>query len=95
MVDYRSMRQDDNNNDASRNEREEYQEDKNEDMEDWRNEHGNPSNTFLQKLAEEGNMEKLRAIATDLDAEFGPNDSAEDLIGSIRAATEAGTNETS
>jgi hypothetical protein len=65
-------------------------EDKIEDMEDWRNEHGNPSNEFLQSLADDGGpaaLEKLRAIAEDLDAEFSPGDSAEKLIGAIRSAT--------
>jgi len=81
------MKQDDDNNDNLRGEENTYQEDKNEDIEDWRNEHGNPSNKYLQALARDGNVEKLRAIAEDLDAEFGPNYSAEQLIGAIRSAT--------
>jgi len=67
---------------------------KSEDMEDWRNEHGSPSNKYLQGLADKGNMEKLRAIAEDLDAEFSPGDSAEDLIGAIRSATRDDPNTT-
>jgi len=88
------MQQDDNNNDDLRDEGNVVVEDKNEDMEDWRNEHGNPSNKYLQDLADAGDLEKLRAIAEDLDAEFGPNDSAEDLVGAIRAATGDGPNTT-
>jgi hypothetical protein len=70
---------------------------KTEDKEDWLNEHGNPSNTFLQSLAEDGGpeaMEKLRSIATDLDVDFGPGDSAEELIGKIRSATQDDPNTT-
>lgn len=88
------MQQDDDNKDDLRDEGDIYQEDKNEDMEDWRNEHGNPSNKFLQDLAKSGNMAKLRAIAQDLDAEYSPNDSAEDLIGAIRAAVRDNPNTT-
>jgi hypothetical protein len=67
------------------------------DKENWLNEHGNPSNRFLQSLADDGGpeaLEKLRSIAADLDAEFGPGDSAEELIGAIRAATESNPNTT-
>ncbi len=68
-----------------------------EDMEFWRNEHGHPSNKFLQSLADDGGpgaMEKLRSIATDLDVSFGPNTSAEEIIGGIRAATRNDPNTT-
>lgn len=88
------MQQDDNSNDDLRDKGTTYQEDKSEDMEDWRNEHGNPSNKFLQGLADRGNIEKLRAIAEDLDAEFGPNDSVDDLIGAIRMAIDNNPNTT-
>ena len=81
------MQQDENNNDDLRDEGDQYQEDKNEEIDDWRNEHGNPSNKFLQELADSGDIEKLRSLAEDLDAEFSPNDSAEKIIGAIRAAT--------
>lgn len=64
------------------------------DKEDWLNEHGNPSNKFLQKLADSGNIEKLRAIAEDLDVESRPNASAEEIIGQIREATASGPNTT-
>ena len=68
-----------------------------EDMENWRNEHGHPSNKFLQSLADDGGpgaMEKLRSIATDLDVSFGPNTSVEEIIGGIRAATRNNPNTT-
>src|SRR5680860_225435 len=44
-----------------------------EDMEDWRNEHGQPSFKFLQSLADDGSLtalEKLRSIAEDLDISY-------------------------
>lgn len=78
--------QDDNYSSAS--------EDEIKDKEDWLNEHGNPSNKFLQDLADRGNIEKLRVIAEDLDAEFNSNDSADDLVGVIRAATRDNPNTT-
>jgi len=64
------------------------------DKEDWRNEHGNPSNKYLQALTQAGNIEKLRAIAADLDAEFGPSDTTEELIGAIRSAIRNNPNTT-
>jgi len=88
------MQQDGDNKDDLRDEGDTYQKDKNEDIEDWRNEHGNPSNKYLQALAKDDNMEKLRAIAEDLDVEFGPNDSAEQLIGAIRNSTGSNSNTT-
>ena len=60
------------------------------DEEDWRDEHGNPSNDFLQSLANNGSIEalnKLRSIAEDLDAEYSPGSSAQELIDVIRMAT--------
>lgn len=62
--------------------------------ENWLDEHGNPSFDFLQSLADNDNLEKLRSIASDLDAEYGPGDSAEELIGAIRSATESDPNTT-
>lgn len=67
------------------------------DMEFWRNEHGHPSYKFLQSLADDGGpgaLEKLRSIAEDLDAEFSPGASAEELIGAIRLATRNNPNTT-
>ena len=64
------------------------------DKEDWLDEHGSPSFDFLQSLADSGNLEKLRSIATDLNVEYGPNDSAEELIDAIRSATGSNTDTT-
>jgi len=67
-----------------------HKEEKIEDMKNWRNEHGHPSFEYLQKLAEDGGtraLEKLRSIAQDLDVEYSPGASSEDLIGAIRSAT--------
>ncbi len=72
-------------------------EEKIEDMENWRNEHGHPSLEYLQKLAEDGGpgaLEKLRSIAQDLDVEFSPGASSEDLIEAIRPATRSDSNTT-
>jgi len=73
-------------------------EEKIEAKENWRNEHGHPSFEYLRKLAEDGGsgaLEKLRSIAQDLDVEYSPGASAEDLIGEIRLATQNDPNTTS
>lgn len=69
-------------------------EDKIQDKEDWLDEHGNPSFDFLQSLADSGSLEKLKSIASDLDAEYSPGATAEELIGVIRAATRSNPNTT-
>lgn len=69
-----------------------------EDMEDWRNEHGEPSFIYLQALVNDGSpeaLEKLRAIASDLDVQYGPNTTAEELLGKIRSAVQDDPNTTS
>lgn len=56
--------------------------------EDWRNEHGQPSLEFLKSLAAEGSpksLEKLRAIAQDLDVSYSSEASNEELIDKILA----------
>jgi len=91
------MYQNNNNNQHSTNKTNTPSEKKSEDIEDWFNEHGQPSFEYLQSLATDGSpeaMEKLRSIATDLDVSFGPNTSVEELIGGIRAATRSDPNTT-
>ncbi|NCT55795.1 gamma-glutamylcyclotransferase [bacterium] len=68
-----------------------------EDIEFWRNEHGHPSYKFLQSLADDGSpraLEKIKSIATDLNANFDSNTSVEELIRLIRSATRSGPNTT-
>jgi len=91
------MQQNDDNNRDLTDKANTPSEKKIENMEDWRNEHGHPSNKFLQFLADDGGpgaMEKLRSIAEDLDAKFSPGASAEELIGAIRSATRNDPNTT-
>ena len=64
------------------------------DKENWLDEHGHPSNKFLQSLANNNNMEKLRSIASDLDVDFGPNATVDELVGAIRSATGSTPNTT-
>ncbi|MGC9599383.1 MAG: hypothetical protein ABSE18_03300 [Minisyncoccia bacterium] len=62
-----------------------------EEKEDWLNEHGQPDFEYLQSLATNGSpgaLEKLRSIAEDLNVEYDPSTSTEELIGRIRSATE-------
>ncbi len=62
----------------------------NEDINDWRNEHGEPDFVYLQSLATDANeesFEKLRSIAEDLDVDFDPNASREELVEMIRLVT--------
>jgi len=64
--------------------------------EDWLNEHGDPDFEYLESLVADGSpesLEKLRSIADDLDVEYDPDTSNEDLIGRIRLATEANEDE--
>jgi hypothetical protein len=65
-------------------------EEKIEDMEDWRNEHGQPSFEYLQSLVGVGTpaaLEKMRSIAEDLDVSCDQDTPIEELIGKIRSAT--------
>lgn len=62
-----------------------------EEVDDWRNEHGEPDFEYLASLASDGGplaLEKLKSIALDLDVDFDSNTSTTDLIDRIRAATE-------
>ncbi len=56
---------------------------------DWLNEHGQPDFEFLAGLANDDGpkgLEKLKFIAEDVDAEYGQDATAQDLIQAIRAA---------
>ena len=62
-----------------------------EEIDDWRNEHGEPNFEYLSSLASDGDpiaLEKLKSIALDLDVDFDPNTSTADLIDRIRSATQ-------
>lgn len=59
--------------------------------EDWLNEHGQPDVPFLMALAADGSpesLEKLRGIADDMDAEYDPSATAQEIVDSIRLAAE-------
>jgi hypothetical protein len=59
-------------------------------VEDWRNENGQPDFEYLQSLAIDGSpeaLEKLRSIADDLSVEYDPDTSTDDLIERMRSAT--------
>ena len=92
MIQSDCMQQNDDNKKDFANSAKTSSEIKIENMEDWRNEHGQPSSKFLQSLAKDGSLaslEKLRSIATDLDVEYGPNTSANELIGKILSTTKS------
>ena len=60
-----------------------------EEIEDWRNEHGDPDFAYLQSLAITGTteaVEKLKSIAEDLDVDIDSDASADDIIDRIRMA---------
>jgi len=64
-------------------------EDESEEMEEWRDEHGEPSMQYLRSLAEDGSeesLEKLRGIAEDLDIEYEDDTPADELIDKILSA---------
>lgn len=59
---------------------------------DWLNNHGHPSHEYLQSLIDDGDptsYEKLRSIAQDLDLNYDPNISSQELIDAILKAVEA------
>ncbi len=61
-----------------------------EEREDWLNEHGDPDIGYLQSLAKRGGpevLEKLKSIAEDLNVEYDPGASTEDLVGRISSVT--------
>ena len=60
-----------------------------EEIEDWRNEHGDPDFAYLQSLAITGTteaVEKLKSIPEDLDVDIDSDASADDIIDRIRMA---------
>lgn len=62
--------------------------DKAKDIRDWRDDHGRPSLKFLQSLIADGRplaIEKLKSIAQDLDVQYSPGTTNEELIDKILA----------
>ena len=60
-----------------------------EEIEDWRNEHGDPDFAYLESLATAGTTEaldKLKSIAEDLDVDVDSDASADEIIDRIRMA---------
>ena len=63
----------------------------NKEINDWRNEHGEPDFAYLQSLATTEtteSLDKLKSIAEDLNVDYDSNASAEDLVEKIRSAVE-------
>ncbi len=62
-----------------------------EDINSWRNEHGEPDFSYLESLRMAGSveaLEKLKSIATDLDVDFNTTATAEELVDMIQMETE-------
>jgi hypothetical protein len=62
-----------------------------EEIEDWRNEHGDPDFEYLESLAVTGTTEsvdKLKSIAEDLDIDLDSNISPDEIIDRIRMAVQ-------
>lgn len=69
-----------------------YNKNKREDIQDWKNEHGQPSFDYLQSLARDKSQrakDTLRSIAGDLDVDYDPNASSDVLIRSILSAAQS------
>ena len=63
----------------------------NEDINNWRNEHGEPDFSYLESLRVSGDieaLEKLQSIATDLNVDFNTTTSVDELIDLIRLSTQ-------
>lgn len=63
----------------------------NEDINNWRNEHGEPDFVYLESLKKDGDVEglvKLQSIASDLDVDFSATTGADELVDLIRLAAE-------
>ena len=67
-----------------------------EEIENWRNEHGDPDFAYLESLVAAGTIEaldKLRSIADDLDVDYTSDVSAGDLVDRIRMAVKINEDE--
>ena len=63
----------------------------NEEINNWRNEHGEPDFSYLESLKDDNDiegLEKLQSIASDLDIDFSITTPADELIDLIRLATQ-------
>lgn len=63
----------------------------NEEINNWRNEHGEPDFAYLESLKTDNNvesLEKLQSIASDLGVDFNTTTSAEELVDMIRLETQ-------
>lgn len=63
----------------------------NENINNWRNEHGEPDFFYLESLKKDGSveaLEKLQSIATDLNVDFNTTTSVDELIDLIRLSTQ-------
>jgi hypothetical protein len=97
MIQCNSMKQSDGYNKDFTDKTDTVSKNKSEKMEDWRNEHGQPSFKYIQSLAADGSpaaLEKLRSIAADLDVGYDPDTPIKELIEKIRSATEDDPNAT-
>jgi hypothetical protein len=66
-----------------------------EEVNEWRNEHGEPNLDYIASLASDGDpkaLEELKSIALGLDVDFDSNTSTADLIDRIRVATKKSEN---
>ena len=64
-------------------------EDESEKINDWRNEHGEPDFAYLQSLVTEGSIEslnKLRAIADDMNVSYNFSNTMDELMDMISLA---------
>ena len=71
----------------------EEQENKNEKINDWLNEHGQPNFAYLQSLVTENSIEslnKLRYIAQDLNVDYNSSNTNEQLMDMISSAIRSG-----
>ena len=63
----------------------------NEDIENWRNEHGDPDFSYLESLKKDGSieaLEKLQSIASDTNVDFNETTSIDELIDLIRSTSQ-------